>query len=129
MTAALGDFHAAALDKTKQLYFTQESFDDFYYGKGSTYPDAHGSIGILFEQASSRGHLQDSDHGPLKFPDTIQNQVTTSLSTFAGALANKQAILEYQVDFAKQTKDLVKDDDLAGYILNEKFDQARFQKC
>jgi hypothetical protein len=128
LTAALGDFHAAALDKTKQLYFTQESFDDFYYGKGSTYPDAHGSIGILFEQASSRGHLQDSAHGTLKFSDTIQNQVTTSLSTFAGALANKQAILSYQVDFAKQTKDLVKDDDLAGYIVNEKFDQARFSK-
>ena len=128
LTAALGDFHAAALDKTKQLYFTQESYDDFYYGKGSTYPDAHGSIGILFEQASSRGHLQDSNHGVLKFSDTIQNQVTTSLSTFAGALANKQAILDYQLDFAKQTKDLAKDDDLAGYILNEKFDQARFSK-
>jgi hypothetical protein len=128
LTAALGDFHAAALDKTKQLYFTQESFDDFYYGKGSTYPDAHGSIGILFEQASSRGHLQDSVHGVLRFSDTIQNQVTTSLSTFAGALANKQAILDYQVSFAEQTKDLAKDDDLAGYILNEKFDQARFSK-
>lgn len=128
LTAALGDFHAAALDKTKQLYFTQESFDDFYYGKGSTYPDAHGSIGILFEQASSRGHLQDSIHGPLKFTDTIQNQVTTSLSTFVGALANKQALLKYQVDFAEQTKDLVKEDDLAGYILNEKADKARFAK-
>lgn len=128
LTAALGDFHAAALDKTKQLYFTQESFDDFYYGKGSTYPDAHGSIGILFEQASSRGHLQDSEHGILKFTDTIQNQITTSLSTFAGALANKQAILDYQIDFAQQTKDLIKEDDLAGYILNEKFDQARFSK-
>ena len=128
LTAALGDFHAAALDKTKQLYFTQESYDDFYYGKGSTYPDAHGSIGILFEQASSRGHLQDSDHGTLAFSDTIQNQVTTSLSTFSGALANKQAILEYQVEFAKQTKELIKEDDIAGYILNEKFDQARFSK-
>jgi len=128
LTAALGDFHAVALDKTKQLYFTQESYDDFYYGKGSTYPDAHGSIGILFEQASSRGHLQDSDHGILKFSDTIQNQVTTSLSTFAGALGNKQAILDYQVEFAKQTKDLIKNDDLAGYILNEKFDPTRFSK-
>jgi hypothetical protein len=128
LTAALGDFHAAALDKTKQLYFTDESYDDFYYGKGSTYPDAHGSIGILFEQASSRGHLQDSDHGTLKFTDTIQNQVTTSLSTFAGALANKQALLKYQVDFAEQTEGLAKKDDLAGYILNEKVDKARFSK-
>jgi hypothetical protein len=60
LTNALGEFHAKALDADKQLYFTQESFDDFYYGKGSTYPDAHGSIGILFEQASSRGHAQES---------------------------------------------------------------------
>jgi hypothetical protein len=128
LTAALGGFHATALDKIKQLYFTQESYDDFYYGKGSTYPDAHGSIGILFEQASSRGHLQDSVHGPLKFTDTIQNQVTTSISTFVGALANKQGLLKYQIDFAKQTKDLSKEDDLAGYILNEKADGSRFSK-
>lgn len=128
LTSALGDFHAAALDKTKQLYFTEEGFDDFYYGKGSTYPDAHGSIGILFEQASSRGHLQDSVHGPLKFSDTIQNQITTSLSTFAGALANKQALLDYQVEFSKQTNSLIKDDELAGYILTEKHDKTRFAK-
>ncbi|MEP1448495.1 MAG: M14 metallopeptidase family protein [Paraglaciecola sp.] len=126
LTAALGDFHAAALDKTKQLYFTQESYDDFYYGKGSTYPDAHGSIGILFEQASSRGHLQNSTNGPLAFSDTIQNQVTTSISTFKGALANKSAILAYQIEFAKQTKMLIKDDEFSGYILNEKSDHFRF---
>lgn len=128
LTGALGDFHATALDNTKQLYFTEESFDDFYYGKGSTYPDAHGSIGILFEQASSRGHLQASVHGELKFSDTIQNQVTTSLSTFAGALANKQALLDYQVDFAKQTKELIDEDSTSGYLLTESADTTRFSK-
>lgn len=128
LTEALGDFHAAALDNTDQLYFTQESFDDFYYGKGSTYPDAHGSIGILFEQASSRGHLQDTINGPLAFPDTIKNQVTTSLSTFAGALANKQALLDFQTDFAKQTKDLISDDKQKGYLLSEGKDYGRFNQ-
>ncbi|MEP2650579.1 MAG: peptidase M14, partial [Paraglaciecola sp.] len=128
LTAKLGDFHAAALDKTKQFYFSGESYDDFYYGKGSTYPDAHGSIGILFEQASSRGHVQDTVNGELSFSDTIQNQVTTSLSTFEGALAHKQALLDYQVEFLEQTNDLVKDDDLAGYLLQEKLDNTRLKK-
>ncbi|MEP1385066.1 MAG: M14 metallopeptidase family protein [Paraglaciecola sp.] len=128
LTAKLGDFHAAALDKTQQFYFSGESYDDFYYGKGSTYPDAHGSIGILFEQASSRGHVQDTVNGELSFSDTIQNQVTTSLSTFAGALANKKALLDYQIEFLEQTNDLVKDDDLAGYLLQEKLDNTRFNK-
>ncbi|MEI8650076.1 hypothetical protein P4S73_22995 [Paraglaciecola sp. Hal342] len=96
MTAELAKFHAAALDESKQLYFTQEAYDDFYYGKGSTYPDAQGSIGILFEQASSRGHKQESIHGVLSFADTIQNQVTTSLSTFRGRRQIKQHCLPTQ---------------------------------
>ena len=126
LTAALGDFHAAALDAAGELYYTQESFDDFYYGKGSTYPDAWGSIGILFEQASSRGHLQDSIHGPLAFSDTIQNQVTTSLSTFKGALANKTALLSYQKAFKDETDALIKDDKTRGYLIGKSKDPARF---
>ncbi|MFT4941484.1 MAG: hypothetical protein ACI88A_004554 [Paraglaciecola sp.] len=128
LTEKLAEFHAAALDSQKQLYFTQESFDDFYYGKGSTYPDAHGTIAILFEQASSRGHLQETVHGALRFSDTIQNQITTSLSTFKGALANKNALLDYPAEFAQLTKKLIKDDSLAGYILTEKDDKTRFKQ-
>jgi hypothetical protein len=129
LTAALGDYHAQALDEQKQLYFTQESFDDFYYGKGSTYPDAHGSIGILFEQASSRGHLQDSINGVLSFPDTIQNQVTTSLSTFAGSMANKNAILAYQKQFYSDTKKLIKDDKIHAFVIQGNLDQSRFERA
>lgn len=125
LTAALGNFHAAALDKEKQLYFTQESFDDFYYGKGSTYPDAQGTVGILFEQASSRGHLQDSIHGTRSFADAVQNQVTTSLSTFEGALQNKQALLQYQQTFNSETQKLIKNDPLRGYLLQEQHDRSK----
>lgn len=128
LTEALAQFHAKAFDRNKVLYFTQESFDDFYYGKGSTYPDALGSIGILFEQASSRGHLQDSINGPLAFADTIQNQVTTSLSTFEGAMANKSALQQYQTEFKHDTEALIKDDDLRGFLLSEAKDRTRFNR-
>jgi len=60
LTRKIAAYHATALDEIGSLYYNKESFDDFYYGKGSTYPDAQGCIGILFEQASSRGHLQES---------------------------------------------------------------------
>ncbi len=60
LTRALGTYHAAGLDSIGSLYFTEEAFDDFYFGKGSTYPDVNGAVGILFEQASSRGHAQES---------------------------------------------------------------------
>ena len=127
LTHDLGKFHASALDAAGQLYYTQEDFDDFYYGKGSTYPDSMGSVGILFEQASSRGHLQDSVHGPLSFPATIQNQVTTSMSTFEGALANAQQLKRFQQGFAAQTEKLAAKDKLSGYLLTEEKDKSRFK--
>ncbi len=99
LTAKLGKFHAAFLDRIGSLYFTKESYDDFYYGKGSTYPDINGAIGILFEQASSRGHLQETVNGLLSFPFTIRNQFTTALSTLAGAKVLRKEFLQWQRDF------------------------------
>lgn len=126
LTGVLAQYHADAFDKENKLYFTEESFDDFYAGKGSTYPDLHGTIGILFEQASSRGHLQDSINGQLDFPTTIKNQVTVSLSTLQGSLSNKNTLLDYQWRFAQSYKSLAKDADHVGYVLTEKNDKSRF---
>lgn len=99
LTKEIGNYHAAALDKIGSFYYTEESFDDFYYGKGSTFPDVNGGIGILFEQASSRGHAQESVNGVLTFPFTIRNQFTAALSTLAAANGMKNKILNYQAQF------------------------------
>ncbi|WP_460219474.1 M14 family metallopeptidase [Psychroserpens sp. MEBiC05023] len=104
LTKNIGNYHAEALDKIGSLYYTEENFDDFYYGKGSTFPDINGSIGILFEQASSRGHAQESDNGILTFPYTIRNQFTTALSTLAAAKGMRKEILQYQHDFYKNAR-------------------------
>jgi hypothetical protein len=99
LTGEIGKFHARALDKIGSLYYSEEDYDDFYYGKGSTFPDINGSIGILFEQASSRGHAQESDNGILTFPFTIRNQFTTALSTLEAAVSMRTKVLEYQRQF------------------------------
>ena len=96
ITEAIGNFHAKALNKIGSFYYSKESFDDFYYGKGSTFPDINGGIGILFEQASSRGHAQESDNGILTFPFTIRNQFTAALSTLEAALSMRIELLNYQ---------------------------------
>jgi hypothetical protein len=101
LTRQMGQFHANALDSIGSFYFTQESYDDFYYGKGSTFPDVQGAIGILFEQASSRGHSQSSDNGVLTFPFTIRNQFTTALSSLKAVNAMRVDLLNYQRDFYK----------------------------
>ncbi|QED37720.1 zinc carboxypeptidase [Antarcticibacterium arcticum] len=99
LTREIGTYHAAALDKIGSFYYTEEDFDDFYYGKGSTFPDINGSIGILFEQGSSRGHVQETDNGLLTFPFTIRNQFTAALSTLEAAVNMRAKILNFQRDF------------------------------
>ncbi len=101
LTGEIGTYHAKALDKIGSFYYTEEDYDDFYYGKGSTFPDVNGSIGILFEQASSRGHAQESDNGVLTFPFTIRNQFTAALSTLDAAVGMRTKILKYQQQFYK----------------------------
>ncbi|MFC6859011.1 M14 family zinc carboxypeptidase [Zunongwangia atlantica] len=104
LTQEIGKYHAAAFDKLGSFYFTEESYDDFYYGKGSTFPDINGSIGILFEQASSRGHAQETDNGLLTFPFTIRNQFTAALSTLEAAKNMRVKLLNYQRDFYKNAR-------------------------
>jgi hypothetical protein len=121
----IGTYHAKALDKIGQLYFTQESYDDFYYGKGAAYPDGYGAIGILFEQASSRGHRQESANGVLTFPATIRNQVTTALSTHEATYEMREELLEFQRDFHKNSLDRARRDKRRGYVFGDKHDPAR----
>lgn len=99
LTREIGNFHSAALDAIGSLYYSEEDYDDFYIGKGSTYPDVNGSIGILFEQASSRGHIQETENGLMPFSFTIRNQVTTALSTLEATRSLRKELLEYQRQF------------------------------
>ncbi len=125
LTQQLGSYHAKALDEAGRLYFTEEAFDDFYIGKGSTYPDIHGSVGILFEQGSSRGHLQQSLQSELSFSFAIDNQYRTSFSTLKGAVELKQQLQQAQYDFARKIKDKARLDSNQGYLLTEDKDQSR----
>jgi hypothetical protein len=121
LTAKIGTYHAAGLDKIGSYYFTQENYDDFYYGKGSTYPDVNGSIGILFEQASSRGHVQETINGLLTFPFTVRNQFTATLSTLKAAKEMRVELLNYMRDFYKQgSTDAVK-----SYVFGGSNDRPR----
>lgn len=104
LTKKIAKHHAIALDRIGSLYYSKENFDDFYYGKGSTYPDINGAIGILFEQASARGHLQESVNGEVSFPFAIKNHLTTSFSTLEAVQENRKALLSYQKGFYRKNK-------------------------
>ncbi len=125
LTKLIGNYHAKALDNIGSLYFTEERYDDFYYGKGSTFPDINGGIGILFEQASSRGHIQETDNGILTFPFTIRNQFTTALSTLEAAKNMREQILNYQHDFFKEARNEATKENGKAIVFGDEKDAAR----
>ncbi|MEN8120802.1 MAG: M14 family zinc carboxypeptidase [Bacteroidota bacterium] len=122
LTKKIGSYHAKALDKIGTYYFSEETFDDFNYGKGSSYPDANGSIGILFEQARLMGQIARTDNGILRFMDGIKNQTTVTFSTLKAARENRIEILNYQRNFYKRTAQLAKSDPIKAYVFGEKHD-------
>ncbi|MCK6616454.1 MAG: M14 family metallopeptidase [Cyclobacteriaceae bacterium] len=124
LTRKIGEFHAKALDNIGSFYYTQEGYDDFYYGKGSTFPDVQGAIGILFEQASSRGHAQESVNGVLHFAFTVRNQFTTALSTLKAVNALREDLLNYQREFFKNAVADAAKDPVKAIVFGSK-DKAR----
>jgi hypothetical protein len=128
LTNRIADFHASALDSIRALYYTQEKFDDFYMGKGSTYPDLHGGVGILFEQASSRGHVTETDNGELTFPFTIRNQFKTSLSSLDAVRTLRTDLLDYKRTFYQDALTLARSSPVTGYVVAAPGDPARLRE-
>ncbi|MEM9555379.1 MAG: M14 metallopeptidase family protein [Acidobacteriota bacterium] len=126
LTEEIATYHARALDRLGSLYFTEQIFDDFYYGKGSTYPDLHGAVGVLFEQASARGHRQEAPDGTvISFPFAIRNQVAASFSTLEAARALRPRLLEHQRAFYREALAEARASKLGGYVVGDDGDPAR----
>ena len=125
LTLDIAQYHIKALDNIGSLYYAQESFDDYYYGKGSTFPDINGGIGILFEQGSSRGHIQESDNGLLTFAFTIRNQFVTALSTLEAAQGLRTELLTYQRDFYKNVRTNNAKNKTKAYVFGDEKDAAK----
>lgn len=125
LTAEVGRYHEKYLDSIGSLYFTEESYDDFYVGKGSSYPDIHGSVGILFEQAGVKGHLKETPGGLLSFPFAIRNQFTVSLSSLEAGLRMKDKLLDNQRMFYKDAIAQADKYPVKAYIFSEPSDNGR----
>ncbi len=118
LTEDIAEYHAAGLDAIGSAYFTEEGYDDYFYGKGSAYPDINGSVGILFEQASSRALRAQMPDGELHYAFTVRNQFATSLTTLQAGLAMRTRLLTYQRDFYKESRSLAQKSGQTAWILD-----------
>ena len=116
---------SADLDKIGSLYFSGEQFDATYPGYGSTYMDLQGSLALLFEQASSRGHLQETKTGDLSFPFTIRNQYISSFATIKATIKHKDLLYNYQNTFFKKAIEKSSKSKIKGYVFGDNYDKNR----
>lgn len=118
-------YFAKALDDIGSLYYAKESFDNSYPGYGSTYPDIHGGLGLLFEQASSRGHVQKSSTKVVTFAFTIRNHVRSGLATVKAGIENRELLLKHQQDYFKSALEEGKKSAVKAYVFGDSKDQNR----
>jgi hypothetical protein len=107
------------------MYFTKEAFDKLYPGYGSSYINFYGGAGFLFEQGSSRGHVQETTTIPITFAFTIRNQFTASLATIKASLAEKNDLLELRKNFYETAKKQAEASLIKGYVFGDNNDYNR----
>lgn len=120
-------YFVKGLDSIGSLYFSKEVFDGTYPGYGSSYPDLQGGLGLLFEQASSRGHVQKTAYGQITFPFTIRNQFVSGMATVQAAVENKDYMHRYQKEFFKSGLRNAAASKIRGYRISEHQDKNRMK--
>jgi len=125
LNSTFAKYYTKHLDEIGSLYFTKEAFDGTYPGYGSSYPDLQGGLALLFEQASSRGHVQQTITGKITFPFTIRNQYISSLATIEAAVENKKILYDYQKAFFKSALTNARNSKISGYVFGDNYDENR----
>jgi hypothetical protein len=126
ITERFAEYYARALDEIGSLYFTKEVFDNMYPGYGSTYPKFLGGYAVTFEQASARGHAQESEHhGVLTFPFAIRNHLRTSLAAVRAAVEQKQELFSYQREFFESALREGERFPVSAYVFGDPHDASR----
>jgi hypothetical protein len=128
LNVVLANYFAKALDEIGSLYFSKEQFDNSYVGYGSTYPDIHGGLGLVFEQASSRGHVQRSSTGDVTFAFTIRNQLRTALATVKGTVENRLLFHKHMKEFYETALTEADRNPVKGYVFGDKDDFGKTNK-
>lgn len=125
LNTLFGNEFSKSLDSIGSLYFTKEVFDGTYPGYGSSYPDLQGGLGLLFEQASSRGHRQTTAFGEITFAFTIRNQYVSGITTVKTAVNNKEYMRKYQQRFFKSALTNAVKNKIKGYSFGDVHDKNR----
>ncbi|MGI9248545.1 MAG: M14 family zinc carboxypeptidase [Woeseiaceae bacterium] len=87
------------LDSEGRLYFQGERFDNYYIGKGSTFPLVNGGIGVLYEAAAALGREIETRNGLRTYRENIRKHFRTSIASIEAGANLRREYLQYQKEF------------------------------
>ena len=113
------------LDGEARLYFHGERFDNFYIGKGSTFPLLNGGVGILYEAAAALGRELDTWNGLRTYRENIRKHFRTSIASIEAGVNLRREYLEYQKDFYSSALDEASKHPVKAWVFSAPGDPAR----
>ena len=115
----------ALLDEKARLYFHGEDFDNYYIGKGSTFPLINGGVGVLYEAGAALGREIETDNGLRSYRDNIMKHFRTSIASIEGGVNLRVDYLEYQKNFYESALDEANSSAVKAYVFAAPDDPAR----
>ena len=121
-----GRNNATWFDRFSFKYCTREMFDAYFPGYGCTWPSMNGSIGMTYEEASSRGLLVErQDETMLPYRETVRHHAVASLSTCQYAAENSDKILSDYLAIRKPPLNVPR---TRAYLIAPEPDQSKARK-
>jgi hypothetical protein len=125
----LGRRQAEWFDRYGFAYTTREMFDAFYPGYGSEWPSMQGGLGVLWEQAGTRGLFVDRDDDTtLQYTDAVLHHYVSSLATLEFASEHRRALLDSFRDARQRGVQLGVEGPVRYFALPPGHDPARTAK-
>lgn len=113
------------LDEKSRLYFHGEDFDNYYIGKGSTFPLINGGVGILYEAGAALGRELETDNGLRTYRDNIMKHFRTSIASIEGGANLRLDYLRYQQSFYESALEEADESSVKAYVFSAPDDPAR----
>lgn len=124
-----GRNNAAWFDRAGVEYFTRENYDSFYPGYGEGWPTFQGSIGMTFEQGSSRGLVfRRRDDSLLHYRECVRNHFLASLGTLETLAGARQDALEGFLEYRRTAIAEGTTGPVAAYLFPERGDPTRLAR-
>lgn len=115
----------AFLDSEGRLYYHGERFDNFYIGKGSTFPLVNGGVGVLYEAAAALGREIETPNGLRTYRENIRKHFRTSIASIEAGANLRLDYLRYQRDFYLSALDDASSHATKGWVFAAPGDPAR----